>query len=116
MHPDEARLSIMRLIEQHPTMDQRALARELNLSLGKVNYCLRALVDKGYVKLGNFQRSPHKSRYRYKLTPAGLSAKLSQTRRFLERKQRDYEMLRREIEYLQEEVESASAQVGNEQV
>lgn len=95
----------MRLIEQDPNLDQRALAKELNISLGKVNYCLRALMDKGYVKLSNFQRSEQKSRYRYQLTPTGLSEKFRQTRHFLVRKQQEYELLRSEIETLKSEVE-----------
>lgn len=108
---EEARLQIMRLIDRDPEIDQRRLAQELNVSLGKVNYCLRALADKGYVKLGNFRRSANKGGYRYHLTAKGLSEKMRQTTRFLERKQREYELLRDEIEGLAEEVRRARAEV-----
>lgn len=105
MSPEDARFRILRLIEKEPELDQRRIADELGLSLGKVNYCVRALVDKGFVKFGNFRRSTSKSRYRYQLTPAGVSEKLRQTNRFLDRKMQEYEMLREEIEQLSSELD-----------
>lgn len=108
MTPDEARFRLLKLIEQHPQLDQRSLASELGLSLGKTNYCLQALVEKGYVKLGNFRRSRNKAGYRYMLTPAGVAEKMRQTNAFLKRKQDEYEALRQEIESLTEELEQAS--------
>lgn len=112
MTPDEARFALMRLIEQNPDLDQRGLAAELGMSLGKTNYCLRALVEKGHVKLGNFKRSQNKRGYRYKLTPAGVAEKLRQASKFLERKQRDYELLRQEIEALSDDLDRARKTMG----
>lgn len=108
MTPDEARFALLRLIEQNPDFDQRTLADELGMSLGKTNYCLRALVEKGYVKLGNFRRSQNKRGYRYQLTPAGVAEKFRQASKFLDRKRREYELLRQEIEVLSEDLDKAS--------
>ena len=85
-------------------MSQRALARELGVSLGKTNYCLRALIDKGYIKASNFRKSSAKGRYLYCLTPKGIAAKARITRRFLDRKLREHEALTREIAQLQQEI------------
>lgn len=103
---DATRLQLLRKLEQDATLSQRELARELGISLGKVNYCLKALIDKGYVKAGNFRRSRHKSAYLYKLTPEGIAAKARATRSFLHRKQQEYEALAEEIEALRREVQS----------
>ena len=107
MTPDEARFRLLTLIERNPQLDQRSLASELGLSLGKTNYCLQALVEKGYVKLGNFRRSRNKVGYRYMLTPDGVAEKIRQTNSFLRRKQDEYEALRQEIEFLTQELKQA---------
>ena len=101
---DGTRYQLLRLLERNPALTQRELARELDFSLGKTNYCVRVLVEKGWVKLGNFRRSRNKAAYLYQLTPSGLAAKARTTRRFLDRKLLEHEQLTREIEQLREEV------------
>ncbi len=91
---------VLRILEQEPDISQRALADRLGLSLGGLNYCLKALIDKGFVKLENFSNSRHKFGYVYILTPAGLAEKALLTGRFLKRKMREYESLKAEIESL----------------
>ena len=104
---EERDLKAMRLLENNPNLSQRELAEALGVSLGATNYCLKALVDKGWVKLENFQRNPNKLGYLYILTPQGLSAKTALTARFLKRKLAEYESLKAEIEALQAEVPEA---------
>lgn len=91
----------MRLIEENSQVTQRDLARQLGISLGKANYCLKALVEKGFVKAENFQRSDHKLAYAYLLTPAGIDEKARVTVSFLRRKMQEFEALKAEIESLQ---------------
>jgi EPS-associated MarR family transcriptional regulator len=93
----------MRLLEENPEMSQRDLAEKLGMSLGGLNYCLKALIDKGFVKLDNFQSSKHKLKYAYVLTPTGIAQKVAMTGRFLKRKMQEYEALREEIEVLRAE-------------
>jgi len=87
-------------------MSQRQIARELGLSLGKTNYCIRAVIAKGWVKARNFRNSNNKAAYLYQLTPSGIAAKGKITRRFLDRKLEEYERLEEEIRRLRTEVES----------
>ena len=94
----------MRLLETNPEMTQRELAEALGVSLGAANYCLKALVEKGWVKLENFQNNPNKLGYLYLLTPMGIAAKTTLTARFLRRKLSEYEALKSEIEQLESEV------------
>jgi EPS-associated MarR family transcriptional regulator len=94
----------MRLIEARPEISQRELSRELGLSLGAVNYCLSALVEKGHVKMQNFHASQNKLGYVYLLTPAGLAQKALMTRDFLARKKAEYVALRAEIESIEAEI------------
>lgn len=101
---DELRLHILRLIEQRPEMSQREISRELGVSLGGVNYALKALIERGYVKAGNFGRAENKVGYLYLLTPAGLSQKSALAARFLSRKLEEYEALKQEIKSLKREV------------
>jgi len=105
MAAEETSYKLMRLIEVNPEMSQRDVARELGVSLGKVNYCLRALVRKGWIKVTNFKNSNHKAAYVYLLTPRGLEEKTSLTVRFLKIKMREYERLRVEIEQMRHETE-----------
>ena len=86
-------------------MSQRELADKLGMSLGGLNYCLKALIDKGFVKLDNFQNSKHKLKYAYVLTPAGISQKVAMTSRFLRRKMQEYDALKVEIDLLRAEAE-----------
>ncbi len=101
---EEIRYQLLRYLEANPDVTQRQLARVLGVSLGKLNYCLKALVGKGWVKACNFSRSPNKKRYAYLLTPEGIEAKGRLTARFLKNKMREYDALRREIEALQQEL------------
>jgi len=89
----EDELDVMWLIDKDPTISQRQMADSLGMSLGKVNYCLSALVEVGFVKLGNFRRSNNKLGYMYLLTPSGVNAKLEITKRFLKNKQLEYDKL-----------------------
>jgi EPS-associated MarR family transcriptional regulator len=89
----EDELDVMWLIKKDPTISQRQIADLLGMSLGKVNYCLSALVEVGFVKLGNFQRSKSKMGYLYLLTPQGLKAKVEITQSFLKNKQLEYDKL-----------------------
>jgi EPS-associated MarR family transcriptional regulator len=86
--------------------NQRALAQRLGVSVGKINYCLRAVIDKGWVKVDNFRRADNKWAYTYLLTPSGVHAKMRLTRDFLRRKEREFERLQAEITVLRAEVDS----------
>ena len=97
----------MRLLETNPEMTQRELAEALGVSRGPTNYCLRALVEKGWVKLENFQNNPNKLRYFYLLTPAGMVAKTALKASGLRRKLAKYEALKPEIEQLKSEADQA---------
>lgn len=102
--PDpDTRFQILRTLANNPEMTQRELASELGISLGKTNYCLRALVDRGLIKVANFRRSKHKMRYFYQLTPRGIAEKSGLAKRFLRRKIAEHEALSDEIERLLEE-------------
>lgn len=101
---DELRLRILRLLEQHPEMSQREIARDLGVSLGGVNYALKALIERGFVKAGNFSRSENKTAYLYLLTPEGIAQKSALAAQFLGRKLDEYEVLKREIKSLKREV------------
>ena len=103
---NETRYRLLRLLAENPGLSQRELARELDVSLGKLNYCLKALLDVGYVKARNFKNSENKQAYLYKLTPEGLAAKAAATVRFLARKQREFEQLAEEIATLRQEADS----------
>ena len=102
---EERQLKALKLLELQPEISQRQLAAELDVSLGAANYCLKALVDKGWVKLENFQKNPNKLGYLYLLTPMGFAAKSSLGARFLKRKLAEYEALKIEIEELRSQVE-----------
>ena len=101
---EELRLQLLRQLTESPDLSQRELASRLGLSLGKTNYCLRALIDKGWVKVNNFRNSQNKLAYAYVLTPSGLRAKGQATTDFLRRKQVEFENLEREIAELRREV------------
>jgi EPS-associated MarR family transcriptional regulator len=99
-----AHFRILRLIEEKPEISQRELAGELGVSLGKSHYLLKALLDKGLVKMDNFRRHDNKLAYMYKLTPSGIAAKLSLTREFLLHKEAEYLALNHEIAQLRQEL------------
>ncbi len=100
---ENTRFTVLRLLQANPQMTQRDLAQALGVSLGKTNYCLKALLDKGLLKLHNFQSSQRKLAYAYLLTPSGIAEKTALTGRFLQRKMHEFEALKAEIESLQSE-------------
>jgi EPS-associated MarR family transcriptional regulator len=101
---EETRFRLLRLIEARPELSQRALADELGVSVGKINYSLRALLDRGLVKMRNFRDSQNKLAYAYYLTPKGAQERVRATAQFLQRKMKEYEEIEREIEQLKREV------------
>jgi EPS-associated MarR family transcriptional regulator len=105
---EKAHFRILRLIEERPEISQRELAGELGVSLGKTHYLLKALLDKGLVKMANFRRHDSKLAYMYKLTPSGIAAKLSLTREFLDHKEAEYLALHSEIAQLRQELQASA--------
>jgi EPS-associated MarR family transcriptional regulator len=101
---EETRFRLLRLLQANPELSQRQLAGALGVSVGKVNYCLRALLEKGLVKVRNFRDSQNKLAYAYYLTPKGAEAKVRATAAFLKRKLREYQKIEQEIEQLKREV------------
>jgi EPS-associated MarR family transcriptional regulator len=95
---DDVDYRLLKLLAEQPDASQRQLAEALGISLGKANYCIKALLDKGWVKARNFKNSKHKLAYAYVLTPSGLDAKARITARFLKRKVAEDEALKAEIE------------------
>lgn len=95
---------VMRLLQVNPDLTQRELADELGVSVGGLNYCLKALMEKGWVKMQKFAHSKNKFRYIYVLTPHGISERAKLTSRFLKRKMEEYEMLKAEIASLRSEL------------
>src|ERR1700722_3430171 len=112
MLSDEVRYSLLRLLEANPEMSQRDVARQLGMSLGKVNYCVQALVERGLLKATNFKNSQRKSAYMYYLTPRGIEEKALVTARFLQQKVREYEELRADIARIREEVKQNTRRGG----
>ena len=105
---EELTHKLFNLIEIHPNLSQRELAKEMGISLGKTNYCLKGLMEKGWLKARNFKNSNNKIAYAYVLTPSGLSEKTKITARYLKRKVQEYETLKSEIEKLRQEVTGSS--------
>ena len=104
---EENHLKVLRLLEANPHLSQRDLAGALGVSLGKTNYCLKALLGKGFIKMQSFNKSPNKLAYAYLLTPTGIAEKAGLTVRFLERKVAEFDSLTLEIEALKSEVRRA---------
>jgi len=102
---EEAHYRLLRLLDSSPNLSQRELARELGVSLGKVNYCVNALIEKGWVKARNFRNSNNKLAYAYLLTPRGIEQKAAITVYFLRRKMAEFESLKKEIARLRREVD-----------
>jgi EPS-associated MarR family transcriptional regulator len=95
---NEIHLQVLRAVESRPGLTQRELANELGVSLGKAHYCMKALIDKGLVKMGNFSHNQKKLDYAYLLTPSGIKSKAMLTALFLERKAAEYAILKKELE------------------
>ena len=105
MNPaEQAQLRILKIIETEPEISQRRLAEVLGVSLGKTNYLIKALLEKGHIKAGNFLRAEDKLKYAYLLTPEGLRAKLELTRNYLARKEQEYIAMKAEIEAMRNEL------------
>ena len=104
---EENHLKVLRLLEVNPQLSQRDLADALGVSLGKINYCLKALLGKGFIKMQSFNKSHNKLAYAYLLTPMGITEKAGLTVRFLARKVAEFESLTLEIEALKSEVNQA---------
>jgi EPS-associated MarR family transcriptional regulator len=102
---DETVFWTLKLLQANPGMTQRLLAKEIGINVSRINFCLKALIDKGWIKMGNFSNNPNKLGYAYLLTPTGVAEKAVLTRRFLQRKMAEYEELREEIEALQPEAD-----------
>jgi EPS-associated MarR family transcriptional regulator len=95
---------VMRILQENPDLTQRELAEKLGISVGGLNYCLKALMEKGWVKMKNFANSKNKFGYVYVLTSTGMAEKAAITHRFLRRKMDEYEALKAEIEALKREI------------
>jgi EPS-associated MarR family transcriptional regulator len=108
MLTDEYRYKILKLVEAKPEISQRELARSLGISLGKTNFCLKALIERGLIKATNFRNNQNKLAYMYLLTPTGIEEKSTTTLRFLKAKIKEYELLQAEIMLLTQETKSTS--------
>jgi EPS-associated MarR family transcriptional regulator len=104
---EDLHYKLLKLLQANSDLSQRRLAQELGISLGKTNYCLRALIEKGWVKADNFRRSTNKVAYAYLLTPHGIEARARATVQFLRRKVAEHEALANEIELLRDEVKQS---------
>lgn len=109
MLDDVTRYQLLKLLSERPESTQRELAAAMGVSLGKVNYCIKALIEKGLVKTDNFRRNPNKGVYAYLLTPEGVQEKARVTVRFLRRKIAEYDTLQTEIAALRREVDALPA-------
>lgn len=89
----EDELDVMHLLEENPKISQRSISKKSGFSIGKVNYCLKALIDVGYIKLINYKNCSNKSNYMYILTPKGIKEKLKVTKKFIRKKQEEYNKL-----------------------
>ena len=103
---EDTNFRVMRILQENPDLTQRELAEKLGVSVGGLNYCIKALVEKGLVKMQNFAHSKNKFGYVYVLTPSGIAEKVALTSGFLTRKMAEYEALKAEIEALKSEVDS----------
>jgi EPS-associated MarR family transcriptional regulator len=113
MLTDEYRYKILKILEANPEISQRDLARELDISLGRVNFCLKALIEKGLLKATNFRNSQNKLAYMYLLTPSGIEEKSLMTAKFLKIKMLEYANLEAEIDQLRREAIQANKQQLN---
>jgi EPS-associated MarR family transcriptional regulator len=98
MNNNQDHFDILRKLQKKPNSTQRELAEELGFSLGKLNYCLKALQQKGLVKIENFKKNPNKINYFYVLTPAGIAEKTKLTINFMKRKMKEYDELKKELD------------------
>ncbi len=101
---EQAQLRILKILEADPEISQRQIAETLGVSLGKTNYLMKALLQKGHIKAGNFMRATNKMKYAYLLTPEGIKAKLDLTRNYLARKEKEYIAMKAEIKAMRSEL------------
>jgi EPS-associated MarR family transcriptional regulator len=101
---EDLQFHVLRRLQEEPGLSQRSLAKELDISLGSINFCFKALLGKGWIKIQNFSQSQHKLGYAYLLTPSGIAEKSQLTAFFLKRKLEEYEVLKEEIERLKTEL------------
>ncbi len=111
---DTTSYGLLKRLEENPSLSQRELARQLGVSLGKVNFCLKALVEKGSLKVRNFRNNQNKRAYAYLLTPRGLEEKARLTVAFLRIKTAEYEQLKAEIEALKDDVKREGLPLNTE--
>ena len=109
---EDTHFRVLRLLQENQDLTQRELAGRLGISVGGVNYCLKAMMDKGLVKMKNFAQSKNKFGYVYVLTPSGIAEKAAITHRFLQRKMEEYEALKAEIQALKEESKKSLEQLN----
>lgn len=109
---EEFHYKLLKVLQDNPDLSQRELAQEVGLSLGKTNYCLRALIEKGLIKANNFRNSQNKMAYAYVLTPSGIEERVQATAYFLKRKVAEYEALEKEIEQLRSEIKQGQTNTG----
>ena len=102
---DDTLFWTLKHLQENPGITQRSLAKEVGINVSSINFCLKALVEKGWIKLDNFSKNPDKLSYAYLLTPTGMAEKAALTKRFLHRKMAEYEKLRADIESLESEIE-----------
>ena len=100
MPNQQSKYQLLKSLEQDTNLTQRQLSKELGISLGKVNYCLQSLIEKGFVKMNNFKNNKNKLQYSYLLTPTGIEEKTKLTNEFLKAKTKEYEELKQEVEKL----------------
>lgn len=114
MKNKDIRLELLRMIEENPKYTQRELSKETSVSLGKVNYCMKKLVEKGWIKLSSFSSNPNKSSYSYLLTPKGIEEKAKLTIEFLKIKIEEYEALKEEIKKLKLDAEELDRSINDD--
>lgn len=112
INPD-IHFKMLSTLEDDPTITQRELAKEIGISLGAVNFCLKALIEIGHIKINNFQKNSNKSSYLYLLTPKGISKKANLTTNFLKRKIKEYEELKNEIHRIQQKLKTHNNESQN---
>lgn len=115
MLDENTHYSLLKTLEENPGLSQRDLAKRLGVSLGKINFCLNALVEKGSLKIKNFRNSENKMAYAYLLTPSGVEEKARITVHFLQYKMQEYERLRGEIEELKREAKQQRLLMGRQE-
>ncbi len=110
MNKKDIHLDLLRKLEANPEYTQRELSREMGVSLGKINYCMQKLIEKGWIKLSNFSNNPNKVSYIYLLTPKGIEQKTRLTFSFLATKLEEYEILKKEISKLKQDAEKLQSE------